>query len=256
MDTIELLRITDAIAALEDKVKKAFLELYRQPPKMESDSTKELAAALSKAQGEVRMAFADKIGGHHKNPYASLKETLKAAYPALSKNGLSIEVKLIQDNGQQFFRAILRHSSGEWTASEMLNTFNPKNNHEMGSNFTYARRQLISALVGLASTDEEDDDAEATMSEIRKEEDKGLNLGNYKPAKGLGYETLSQDQYDEIITELKSIQEKYGDDEAKRLWASIKGYNQINELKDLAREDYRGVVDKIRHLKNVLSKTK
>lgn len=255
MDTQEILKLLDRFDALEDKVKKAFLELYRQQPKTESESTKELAAALAKAQGKMDFALMDKMG-HHKNLYASLKQTLKVAYPALSENGLSIEVKLITDDGKQYFKAILRHSSGEWTSSEMVAPISPKDWHQFGSNTTYARRYLISALIGIAPTDDEDDDAEATMNEVRKEEEKGINLGPSRPAKNVSYETISKDQYDEVMTELNTMADMFGEDEANRTWESVRKLYQITELRYLPRENYRAVVDKIRHVKNLRTQAK
>lgn len=124
---------------------------------MKSEQVNELAAALAKAQGEIKNAVVNKTNPHFKNKYADLSSVRDAIQGPLAKNGLAYtQVIEIRESGMVLVTA-LWHTSGQWISSEYLlpETARPQ---EMGSALTYARRYSLSAMVGIAT--DEDDDAE------------------------------------------------------------------------------------------------
>lgn len=120
-----------------------------------------LAAALAKAQSEFKpiertrtVAVKTQAGGVYKFAYAPLDTVLEATRAALTENDLCISSQIQRES----LRTVLMHSSGEWVAAEVaLPQFQKA--QELGSFLTYARRYSITALLGVAS--EEDDDANA-----------------------------------------------------------------------------------------------
>jgi hypothetical protein len=125
---------------------------------MQSETIKEIAAALAKAQGEIRGAVKDSTNPHFKSKYADLASVWDACRTALSKNGLAVFQTTETTADGIFLVTTLAHSSGEW----MRGTFpvQPVQNtpQGLGSALTYARRYSLAAMVGVAP---EDDDGNA-----------------------------------------------------------------------------------------------
>jgi hypothetical protein len=124
-----------------------------------------LAEALAKAQHEMKAPtknktarIATKAGGAYTYKYSDLADTIEAAKP-LSANGLSCS-QIINMAPTLHLEAVLMHSSGQWISSvyPLTHSGTPQ---EFGSQLTYARRYLISCLLGIAA-DEDDDGAGAS----------------------------------------------------------------------------------------------
>lgn len=143
-----------------------------------SESIKELAAALAKFQGEVTnptnsetVTVKTKSGASYSYKYAPLDEILKLVRPILSKNGLAI-VQVPHSTGKEMFiTTTLLHSSGEWIEypplSLMATDLSPQS---AGSVITYGRRYALSAILGIASDD--DNDGNGSDPEEDKKDDK------------------------------------------------------------------------------------
>jgi hypothetical protein len=123
-----------------------------------SEQTAELSAALAKAQSSMRAAAFNRINPHFRSKYADLASVLDAIRKPLSDNGLSTTQVTEIREGQFLLVTTLWHASGQWIASEYPLPLGAKP-QELGSALTYARRYSLSALVCIAS--EEDDDANA-----------------------------------------------------------------------------------------------
>ncbi len=122
----------------------------------------EIAAALSKAQAafgvipRTRTVNVKTDKGSYSFNYAPLDVVLDAVRPALAANGLAI-TQILSGAGQGLrMRTILLHSSGQFLASEVPLVSVGNTPQAVGSAITYMRRYVITALLGLAS--EEDDD--------------------------------------------------------------------------------------------------
>lgn len=130
---------------------------------MQSDSIKEISAALSKFQGQVRPVVKDHTNPHFKSRYADLSDCWQAARQALTANGLCVvQTTSISESGATILVTTLSHSSGEWFKSYY--PINPVKADPQGlaSAHTYARRYSLNGILGLAATDDDDDGNDAT----------------------------------------------------------------------------------------------
>lgn len=129
----------------------------------QSETINELAAALSKAQGEMQAAIKDKVNPFYKSAYADLGSVWDAARPVLSKYGLCvIQTTEVAPGGNQVVMVTtLAHTSGQWMKSYL--PLNPTKNDSqgMGAAITYLRRYSLSAIVGVVCDD--DDDGETAV---------------------------------------------------------------------------------------------
>lgn len=124
-----------------------------------SESIKDLAAALAKAQGTMRHAAKDSVNPHFKSRYADLAGVIDAAREPLSANGLSFIQELGGDGKTLTCRTILMHASGQWMASTLTIIPGKPDAQGIGSAATYARRYSLSAVLGIASEDDDDGNA-------------------------------------------------------------------------------------------------
>src|SRR5271165_1123516 len=127
----------------------------------QSEHINELVAALAKAQAKMSGATKDKINPHFKSKYSSLAAIWEACRDALTEHGLAVSQPTRMENGGIVLRTVLAHSSGQWIASETPVIMTKQDPQGFGSAMTYTRRYALAALVGVASDDESDDDAEA-----------------------------------------------------------------------------------------------
>lgn len=139
-----------------------------------SDSLANLAPALAKAQGELKAVSKDAVNPHFKNTYASLDTILETVRPTLAKHGLSI----IQganspawDEGGRMtafvVETMLLHSSGEYITNLAVMPLTKADAQGAGGALTYGRRYGVSALLALA-TEEDDDGNIATAKPVAK----------------------------------------------------------------------------------------
>lgn len=128
-----------------------------------SDQINEIAAALAKAQGQMKPAVKDATNPHFRSKYADLAANVEAARGPLSANGLSvIQEATMAERGIAVATRIL-HSSGQWIEFDPLTVPLAKADaHGVGSATTYARRYALGAALGLVA---EDDDGNAAVSQ-------------------------------------------------------------------------------------------
>ena len=176
-------------------------ELKEQVKKLErrSSSTElnELFTALAKTQSEMKSVKTNKKG-KHSSPYADLKAVFEASQPLLSKNGLCV-MQIIEscEGNTQFMITKLCHASGQWIESRVkLLPADSKDLHAFGSNITYVRRYMYSSLVGIATT-EEDDDGDCTYKS------KDTKVTNYSTSPTLNVKMINADQIVKLETALQ-----------------------------------------------------
>lgn len=121
-----------------------------------------LAAALAAFQESLPVVLKGStasIPGRSQYKYADLADLSAAVLPALGRQGLSwLAMPTFTDAGNFVLRYELLHTSGENRTGEYaLPQGKPQ---EIGSALTYARRQCLSAVTGVAA-DEDDDGATA-----------------------------------------------------------------------------------------------
>lgn len=125
----------------------------------QSESIKELATALAKAQAQIEGATKGKVNPAFKSKYADLSSVWEACREALTKNGLSVVQapgELIE--GRLSLTTMLLHSSGEFLSQTLTIPLTKVDAQGYGSATTYARRYALAAMVGVSP---EDDDGNA-----------------------------------------------------------------------------------------------
>jgi hypothetical protein len=159
---------------------------------MQSETVNELAAALSKAQGEFSAIPKDDLNPFFKSKYAGLPDVVKTAAPVLSANGLSISQFIHQNElGEDMLKTYLLHSSGQFIEHSMKLYLGKLDSQGMGSATTYARRYSYMSVLGLVA--DEDDDGNKPSSGGSNGESRGRSEGS-KYERGGG-----NDDFDTII---------------------------------------------------------
>lgn len=192
-----------------------------------SDQLNELFTALAKAQAEFQVAGRKSENPFFKSSYADLTEIIKASRPALTKYGLSV-IQSVNSNseGNQSLVTMLCHSSGQYVSSNMKISPSKPDIQSLASYISYLRRYSYSALVGVVTSDE-DDDGEVAMSR----ESNKFNINN---------EMITADQLEELEHELQDHP-----DIAQQV---LNGWN-IKRLRDMPKNKFLVSISRIRDLK-------
>lgn len=148
-----------------------------------TDKHESLAAALAAFQSElptVHKGATASIPGRGQYRYADLADLSAAVLPALGRHGLSwMAMPTYTDAGNFVLRYELLHVSGESRTGEYgLPQGKPQ---DIGSALTYARRQCLSAVTGVAA-DEDDDGAAAQNAAPAARRAQPAPNGRQKPA--------------------------------------------------------------------------
>lgn len=143
-----------------------------------SESIKEIASAMNKAQAEMTAAKKDSKNPFFKSSYADLGSVVLALKEAFCNNGLSyVQVPLMEESSVGVTTRLM-HSSGEWIEGTLTLPMAKLDPQGAGSAITYARRYALQAMAGIPSAD---DDAEFAMGRnaqpdvITKEQVKALH---------------------------------------------------------------------------------
>ena len=130
----------------------------------QSPQINEIAAALSKFQGEVTNPQKNKQGYNY--TYADLASVLEVSRPIMAKYGLSVtQFVTTTDQGATQVETMLLHESGQFFKTKIQaaagNNGKMSAAQNIGSTLTYLRRYAITALLGIA---QDDDDAAQQIS--------------------------------------------------------------------------------------------
>lgn len=121
-----------------------------------------LAEALAKAQADFpeisrnrEVTVRTKAGSEYKFRYATLDTILSCTRRPMADSGLSLTQLIETHDGHVVLKTVLLHSSGQWIMSEtpIPVSMGPQ---EFGSMLSYMRRYAISAILNLASQDDDD----------------------------------------------------------------------------------------------------
>lgn len=125
-----------------------------------SESIKELATALSKAQAMFTGAVKDSTNPHYKSKFASLESVVDALSHGFKENGLSYSQLTDIKDGALCIETVIMHSSGEWICGTYPLNAIKQDPQGQGSAMTYARRYALTAACGIYQVD---DDGEAAQ---------------------------------------------------------------------------------------------
>lgn len=123
---------------------------------------KDLAAAMAKAQAEIKTALKDSKNPHFKSSYADLTSVWDACRAALTKNGISV-IQIPNFEGDEvWLETMLLHASGDSIKGRYPLRPQQQTPQGYGSALTYARRYSLAAMVGVVA--DEDDDGNAASA--------------------------------------------------------------------------------------------
>ena len=132
------------------------------PPTPTSDL---LCKALVKAQAEIQPAIRDTENPHFRRKYADLSAVVEAIRAPMAKYGLGfIQKPSITRDGKDYNVAVtttIIHESGQQMESTVTLPVADPRPQAIGSAITYARRYGLSAMLGVVTKEEDDDDAES-----------------------------------------------------------------------------------------------
>ena len=136
-----------------------------------SESIKNLAASLCKAQAEMGGAVKDSKNPFFKSDYADLTSVIKAIKEPFANHGLSYTQFPTNDDGRIGVSTLLMHESGEYLEHSYTLPTTKADPQAAGSAITYARRYALQSIAGIPTAD---DDAESAM--IRNNQSKSAVL--------------------------------------------------------------------------------
>lgn len=124
-----------------------------------SEQIGELAAALVKAQGELKHAVKCATNPHFKSSYADLQSIVDVSRPTLAKHGLAVVHGCESADGAVVtVTCRLVHTGGQWMESSLALRPTKPDPQGIGSAITYGRRYTLASIIGVAT---EDDDGNA-----------------------------------------------------------------------------------------------
>lgn len=144
-----------------------------------SEQIDKLAAALAKAQAEIKGAVKDSANPFFKSSYADLQSVWDAIRQPLVSNGLCvIQTTATNAAGGLELITTLAHSSGQWIegrcpangvkqvkvrqGNEVITVVEPSIEPQaIGSALSYMRRYSLAAIVGVYQTDDDGEAAQA-----------------------------------------------------------------------------------------------
>lgn len=215
--------------ASEFEALKKKVEGLRSSIPTESSELNKLFEALSKAQLEMDVARNDSVNPFFKSNYADLASVVKASRPFLAKQGLSVIQRILpNEKGYLYLFTRLCHASGQWMESRMMINPPKPDIQTLGSYITYLKRYCYSAIVGVVTSDE-DDDGEKAMYAPRKQEIQSSGKG-----------LISKAQLEVLSQELEGNPE---------ILESILGGYEISKLSDIPSSSYTKCLSRIREIK-------
>ena len=125
-----------------------------------SESIKEIAGALSKAQAEMPSVKFNSTNPFLKSKYADLGAVIDTSKAILATHGLSVSQLVESQDNKIGVTTILMHNSGEWLEStcwlELGDEKGKSNAQVAGSIVTYLRRYSLASILGMYADEDGD----------------------------------------------------------------------------------------------------
>jgi hypothetical protein len=191
-----------------------------------SETIKELATALSKAQGAIEGAIKDKTNPAFRSTYADLAAVWDACRTPLTSNGLSVvQFTIPTEANEVVVETTILHASGEWMSGTIAIPVDKNSAHGYGSALTYARRYALSAAVGIAPEDDDGNKAADNAPKARK-------YGDSEPPKGSA-RSVTEDAFNALDDAAKEVLERKVQSivEANAAHGIVKAVDVLQDLK-------------------------
>lgn len=143
-------------------------DIARAERPTQSENLNELAAALAKAQAEMKPAEKNRVNPFFKSSYADLESVWNACREPLSKSGLSVlQIPTVTKNGL-VLRTRLLHISGQWIECSYPVSPTKPDPQSLGSAVSYARRYSLAPMVGVVTEDDDGNGGSTTTDDKNK----------------------------------------------------------------------------------------
>lgn len=124
-----------------------------------SDNITDLAKALVLTQSELKTVIRGAENPFFKSKYADLSSIIESIRPILKKHDLCF----LHIPDRDAIECVIMHTSGQYISGHYPILTQKNDPQALGSATTYAKRYSLSAMLGLATDD--DDDANSAMEE-------------------------------------------------------------------------------------------
>jgi hypothetical protein len=186
-------------------------QLFKLYTQMDAERARRSYHAAFAAMQPKLPAVARKGTAHNNKAYARFEDIIAAIMPVLAAHEFGLSFRVFEQPGKVVVRAILSHAGGHSEHTEFAYPFDASGNKNaiqaIGSATQYGKRYTASALLGIATKDDKDDDGNAA---------------------GAG-ELISEDQF----TELAALIQDTGTDLAKFL-----ALGNLDGLSDMPKRDF------------------
>ena len=174
-----------------------------------SESQVEISKALAAFNKKMEPVKKGSANTFFKSNYADLADIKAVADPLLAEHGLAIVQHPEGTHEDQVLTTRLMHESGEWQESSMPLYIPKADAQSQGSALTYGRRYAYSAVVGIAT---EDDDGQLATDHGPVTRSTGVQPGS-RAAKDMNVATDAQWKYLAKLTDqsVESTRAQYGE---------------------------------------------
>lgn len=133
-----------------------------------SDDIKEIAAAMAKAQAEMRPAIKDSTNPAFRSKYADLQAVWDACRGPLTANGIAVWQDVTMDTECVSVSTRLAHTSGQWVQfGPLLVPLGKRDAHGVGSATTYGKRFSLAAACGVVAGEDDDGNSASGKADAR-----------------------------------------------------------------------------------------
>lgn len=170
----------------------------------QSEQIDQLAAALCEAQKESLFAITDSDNPYFKSKYADLSSVWSVAREPLTKNGLAVVQTFGTDaDGKPEIFTTLMHKSGQWVRGKIKMNPVKADPQSVGSAITYGRRYSLSAIVGIAPTDDDDGNAASGRTAPNKPVDRKTPVAPPDNSPPQGPQPITEPQRKKLFAMMK-----------------------------------------------------
>lgn len=175
-----------------------------------SESLKEIAPALVKAQMEIKAAIKDSTNPFFKKKYADLASVIEAVRVPLNNAGICFIQPASSTAEGVAVETVLIHTSGEWLSETLTMPVNKHDAQAFGSACTYGRRYGLQSLCGVPSEDDDGERAVKTPAAPSK----------VTPTAG-AWEAMSDEQKSRLIDLAEVIKEYHADQDYQGAYEAL-----------------------------------
>jgi hypothetical protein len=213
-----------------------------------STEINELADAFSKAQGLMKNASKDASNPFFKSSYATLASVIEALREPFALHGLSfMQPCSFREDGSIMVETIILHKSGQYMTSEIVGRPIKADPQTLGSLISYLKRYGLQAMVGIASAD---DDAEDAMARPQQQYQQRPPQQNVQRPPQLPPQQENKPEFDKYTMEIVGLVKKLSDNgNDKEKIALILKEMEVKDSKEIQSLDEMTKAEIIENLK-------